>query len=459
MLDTWTWKNEILPKMALRYGISKVKGLKEMEMESSSEIGKKIVDEANIFPDEPLMKVSDWNKIEKYYLSRSKESFMLPKRSEIQVSEEQFKSLKPKLLAGVGGTVLARFDPKGELMVTDAKTRDVRVFDQNLNLKRSISAGVAIAHRERIGNTTYYLSMGQVFPTNDPKGKLFRQKDGQQVEALIDSLQRPVSAVYDDFDRDGDLDVVVSEFGFHVGQLSLFLNDGNDRFEKKKLFSQAGSMQSELRDMNNDGIKDVVVLSAQGNEGITVYLNDGKANFEVKKILSFPPMYGSSFFEFVDLNGDSLDDIIYTCGDNADYEPILKPYHGIYAFLNKGNMEFKRLFFEYLNGAYGAKVADFDLDGDLDIAANSFFPDYKDNPQESFVFMRNQGNWNFERSTIPEYVDGRWLTMDMADWDEDGDQDLVLTHMFFAAESDPDEYKKDWQLKAPAFMVLMNQTN
>ena len=40
-----------------------------------------------------------------------------------------------------------------------------------------------------------------------------------------------------------------------------------------------------------------------------------------------------------------------------------------------------------MNGAYSAKVEDFDLDGKLDIAAISFFPDFEYKPEACFVLF------------------------------------------------------------------------
>lgn len=456
MLDTWTWKNEILPKMALRYGIYSDSLFRENEIaERSQGEGRQLVLEANVFPKEAIMSLEDWKKIEQYYLSKSSEKFVLPPRNSIPENNPVFRARIPEIGGGQVGSVLAKFRGKNEVIMGEADGKALRFFDKNLKQSRSIELAKSVVHAYEHGEDAYYLCMGQVFPTDDPLGLLIKVgKDGKK-QVLIDKLQRPVSAVYDDFDSDGDLDVVIAEFGFHVGQLSLFLND-NGTFTRKKLNAKAGSMNTVLKDMNADGIKDVVVLSAQGDEGITVYYNDGKANFKAEKLLSFPPMYGSSYFEFVDLNGDSLDDILCTCGDNADYEPILKPYHGIYAFINKGNQQYVRLFFEYLNGAYAAKVHDFDGDGDLDMAAISFFPDYKNHPQESFVYYENQGNWDFVKSTIPEFIRGRWITMDMADWDGDGDQDLVLSHMFFPSYPENRALDERWQKQAPAFLVLEN---
>ncbi|WP_431214812.1 FG-GAP-like repeat-containing protein [Puia sp. P3] len=90
-------------------------------------------------------------------------------------------------------------------------------------------------------------------------------------------------------------------------------------------------------------------------------------------MLRWPPSYGSSYFELADFNGDGFADIVYTCGDNADFSPVLKPYHGVYIYLNDGHNSFRPWYFFPINGCYKAVARDFDGDGDLDLAAIAFF--------------------------------------------------------------------------------------
>ena len=94
-----------------------------------------------------------------------------------------------------------------------------------------------------------------------------------------------------------------------------------------------------------------MALFAQGEEGIFL-LQMLNGNFEQKEVLRFPPVYGSSSFELVDLNNDGFPDIIYTCGDNADYSRVLKPYHGVYIFLNDGKNNFTQKYFYHIDGCY-----------------------------------------------------------------------------------------------------------
>ena len=44
-----------------------------------------------------------------------------------------------------------------------------------------------------------------------------------------------------------------------------------------------------------------------------------------------------------------------------------------------------------MNGVYQAEAVDFDQDGDLDVAAVSFHPDFQNHPQEAFVIFINDG--------------------------------------------------------------------
>ena len=113
--------------------------------------------------------------------------------------------------------------------------------------------------------------------------------------------------------------------------------------------------------------------------------------------MSFPVIYGSSSFELDDFNHDGFKDILYTCGDNGDYTGnVLKNYHGVYIYLNDGKNNFTQKYFFPIHGCYKAIARDFDKDGDLDIAAISYFPDLKNQPQESFVYLEQTESFGIQ---------------------------------------------------------------
>jgi hypothetical protein len=300
--------------------------------------------------------------------------------------------------------------------------------------------------------------IGSFSPTEAATGSVlfFPKKAGSPPVVLLDSLRRPTHTEISDLDADGRFDLVTCEFGKWAGSLGWWKNDGRGGFERHLLRNAPGAIRSAVRDLNGDGLPDITALFGQGDEGIFIYYNKGGGEFEEVQALRFPPSYGSSFFSFFDFDGDAHPDLIYTCGDNADFPPISKPYHGIRIFQNDGKNGFKEVFFQHLQGAHAAIPADFDLDGDLDIAAISFFPDFEKMPEAAFVFFENAGNMQFQARTFPAVGKGRWMVMDAGDLDSDGDLDLVLGSMAFEVVPDNGEVGK-WVKGGIPFVVLKNR--
>ena len=192
---------------------------------------------------------------------------------------------------------------------------------------------------------------------------------------------------------------------------------------------------------------------AQGDEGIFLYHNKGHGQFEEERLLTFPPVYGSSYFELSDMNNDGFPDIVYTCGDNADYSLVFKPYHGVYIFLNDGHNHFKQSWFYPINGCYKAMARDFDGDGDLDLAVVAAFADFQHKPEEGFVYFEHTGVMDFKPHTALTAQYGRWMTMDAGDVDGDGRVDIVLGN--FSLGPSLLKSATDWK-KGPRFLLLRN---
>src|SRR5207249_4337546 len=262
---------------------------------------------------------------------------------------------------------------------------------------------------------------------------------------------RPVQILSADLNKDGRTDYVVCEFGNLVGALSWMENLGNNKYERHVLRAAPGAIKAYINDYNHDGQPDLWVLFAQGEEGIFLFTNEGHGNFESKQVLRFPSVYGSSYFELDDFNKDGHPDIVYTCGDNADYSPVLKPYHGVYIFLNDGSNHFDQKYFFPIDGCYKAIARDYDGDGDLDIATISFFADYERQPEESFVYLENEGGFNYRPYSFPGVKSGRWLTMDAGDIDGDGKIDLVLGN--FSLGSDATKANRNWGQGPPLVFI------
>jgi hypothetical protein len=302
-------------------------------------------------------------------------------------------------------------------------------------------------------------NIGNINPNNGRFGRgqylyaAAHEKMRQDTGVVLQNLQRPVQITPADINKDGRNDYIVCEFGFVTGSLSWFENRSNGTFTQHILKPVPGAIKTYVEDYNKDGLPDLWVLFAQGDESISLFTNKGNGQFEERQVLRFPPVYGSTYFEFADFNKDGFDDIVYTCGDNADYSQVLKPYHGVYIFLNDGKNNFQEKFFFPINGCYKAIARDFDADGDLDIATISFFADYARQPEEGFVYMENKGNFHFRPYTFPENKQGRWLTMDAGDFNGDGWIDLVLGNFSIGPKMMQSE--TDWK-KGPSFILLQH---
>ncbi|NJM26868.1 MAG: VCBS repeat-containing protein [Bacteroidia bacterium] len=103
-------------------------------------------------------------------------------------------------------------------------------------------------------------------------------------------------------------------------------------------------------------------------------INKGNLAFERKTVVETGPAYGHTYFELQDFNKDGHMDLLVSNGDSdADPYNTLKNYHGVRIYMNDGRDNFSQKYFYPMYGVHFAKAADFDNDGDLDIAAVAFF--------------------------------------------------------------------------------------
>ncbi|MCB0373839.1 MAG: VCBS repeat-containing protein, partial [Muricauda sp.] len=228
---------------------------------------------------------------------------------------------------------------------------------------------------------------------------------------------------------------------------------------KEVLLNLPGAIRTIAKDMDNDGRKDIVALMTQSNESITIFYQTDDLEFESKNVLEFSPVYGTSWFELVDYNGDGLQDIITVNGDNADISFVKKPYHGMRIFLNEGNNTFSEAYFYPMHGATRVVSNDYDQDGDLDFALISTFPDYGQFAEYTFVYLenKNQDTFNFETKVLAAPNAGRWFLMDASDVDGDGDKDIVLSSFTLVFSPIPKELGQKWSEGNVDIVVLENK--
>jgi hypothetical protein len=466
LLPRKIWAEEVLPKMGAFHGIYQQKSRNELIEKGDAE--NKVV-QRNVYPQQELIDSADWHLIKSFYLANAPDALLTESTDSLPV-KDIFTTITPQGRISPPMTTMVDFKEASGLIYHSDVKKDVsllNIYNADGTIVQSIAMRSPAAKIDEKSDGLWVLNMGSFTSTDAASGSLSRitrTKEAElynRVEVVIDSLQRPCDVAYADFDQDKDEDVVIAQFGNWAGTLEWFENQGKDQYQRHTLLPITGAVKVKTEDVNGDGLVDILAMIAQGEESIFALLNQGSGKFAIKKLLQVPPTHGSVYFDYVDINGDGFRDILHVTGDNADYEAIPKPYHGIRIY--KGNedpLKFSEPYFIPQNGAYKAVPLDYDLDGDLDIASISFFPDYSGEAKESILILENNSNeerLNFRPFTLTIYDKGRWIDLDIGDLNRDGKPDLVVgSFVVQNPYGDHTGLKKSWMSNSQMFYILMN---
>ncbi|HVI46190.1 MAG TPA: VCBS repeat-containing protein [Chitinophaga sp.] len=449
LLPADIWDRHVLPQMALRLGITSEVGNRKLSPQ-----------EAALVPEKPLVSRAEWKAIRQYYLSQAPahltDSVFVPVSGNIgslfYIQQVQLPAEKPASISSI------RIDTAvHQLYAADAVNNCVWYIDATgVPVSAYNPGGAVITDMQLAGGQVLETSIGtSLNPTPEKVGTVSRRglQSGRRGDVLLQRLYRPVHTLEYDLDGDDLKELITCEFGVDDGKLSVWRNC-NGRYEEVVLYRAPGAVRIAVTDMNADGMPDILCLFGQGNEQLRWFENKGHFSFASHLLLRFPPVYGSTDFALADMDGDGRQDIIYTCGDNADFSPVLKPYHGICIYHNNGRQSFSLCTFLPQNGATQAVARDFDGDGDTDIATIAYFPDTSAIQQDEFrLYLNNNGHF----ATLSNHLGnlGRWLVMDAADIDGDGDCDIALGSypMMMMA---PGGYRREWQ-QGPGVVLLINK--
>lgn len=440
LLDKKTWLDHVLPAMAPKLGIG-------------------VWGDNSYYPGTApgAISISDWHEIVKYYKELAPDSLEAGS-ARLKEDAALFTMHVPvwKDTSYRATTTMVSIDPHTGGIYSSSETT---LYKWDTSLQATVAMELSSPGVDMdwtAPDTAVLTCIGNLRAVDQLAGVLYEVGPAAYVHTVAMGLPRPVQSVRGDFNKDGVMDEVVLGFGHKYG--GLYLLDGE---QKKVIREVPGAIHAEKGDFNHDGYLDLMVLFAYDDESIWLFLNDHRGGFTGKQVLRFPPVYGSTSFQLVDMNKDGRLDIVYTSGDNGDYSMELKPYHGVYIFLDKGDFRFesdKPDYFYHVNGATRVIVADFDGDGDQDMASIAFFADLAHNPAEQFVYFEQKGSLSFDPHTVKGLSgQGRWISMAAGDYDRDGDMDLVLgsySRGFIIQEG----YQPAWNIYQP-LVLLENNTH
>jgi VCBS repeat protein len=406
----------------------------------------------------------DIDAVERYYKSRAPLALPTPEPwPPVGEGSPRFARHAMKLPGGDARPAIAnvRFldlDGRGELsIVAEDMTHGVVLTGSPMAPERGLSViahvtapcHASVVDLDEDGRRDLIIAdLGDVPPSDHLKASvvwLQRLADGGwRKHVLASGLPRVADVEAIDVDGDGRLDLVVAAFGWRqVGSLLLLENRTKDWsspvFVPRVLDTRTGAIDVPVVDLNKDGKPDVVTVFSQHYETVAAFLGDGKGSFRTETIYAAPhPAWGSSWVDVADLDGDGRLDVLLSHGDMLD-DFQLKPYHGIQWLENRGTFPFVEHTLAALNGVHGGKAVDLDRDGDLDVVAVAYVPPPRRNdeppraPLPSLVWLEQTSRGQFARHTLE--VGARHVSVDAADYDHDGDVDLLVGNFGMDSET------------------------
>ena len=396
----------------------------------------------HLIPARPLLSESEWEALRYYYVETASDE-PLPQIGKPQLHWElsQFDIKQSDYRVDPAVTTLVHIrEETGEVYLGDAAEKTLAVLGADGQLAfepRQFGRAIMPVDIQFTADAAYLASIGDLLgyrPASEKLATISRLPlvdqgiDAVGIEVVFDDLYRMADMEVADLNDDQVIDFIVCGFGALRGSVTWFESQKDGSYQEHVLIDRAGAVKAQAYDFNGDEHLDIAVLLSHAREGFYILINNGTNEFERTTVFETHAGYGHTYFELQDFNADGLMDILAVNGDNVDSDPYNTPknYHGVRIYLNRGDLHFEEAYFYPMHGAFGAKAADFDKDGDLDIAAIAFYPDFAMDNWESFVLLNNNGKQEFSAYTAPELVNGRWMTMDVGDMDGDADVDIVL---------------------------------
>lgn len=355
----------------------------------------------------------------------------------------------------IGGISQIEWEPSPNSLITcDMSSGDVRRWPLDGSWSSTlITAGmnscrVAPVDWDGDGGKDYVLAeLGSFVAADHLKGKvqLLKEEDGAYRPILLAAeIGRTCEAIPFDYDEDGDLDIVVAEFGWRsTGSLFLLRNKGTPgdtpEFEKETIDRRHGALGVSLADFDGNGKQDMLVAYGQEIETIEIFYNHGKGVFENKIVRkSEDPAFGSSWVSAIDFDHDGRPDLLHSNGDSLD-RFIPRPYHGVRWLRNKGDGTFDEHYIGALPGSSQAKAGDIDGDGDMDVVAIALMFGADKLPDDTFdsvVWFEQKENHEWVRHSV-ERDHCNHAVVELADTDGDGRLDIVTGEMGEIAKPQP----------------------
>ncbi|MGI9202393.1 MAG: FG-GAP repeat domain-containing protein [Woeseiaceae bacterium] len=238
-------------------------------------------------------------------------------------------------------------------------------FDRELYLdtEATTSANASVGDLNGDGSLDIVLIKGRHWPVTNQ----YLLGDGSgnfdAAEDLGDVADRSYTGALADLDRDGDLDIVVSND--NPDRSLVYLNAGDGRFSEGSTFGQPqwNTRNVSATDINDDMLPDIIVANRGPLEGpspnyICLNLGDGRFQTDCRQ---FSDESATTITPY-DVNGDDLMDLVVPHRDGGQSHIYLGQSR-------EGNRFEAKPFGPPQSAIRATAVVDFDQDGEVDIVA------------------------------------------------------------------------------------------
>ena len=242
------------------------------------------------------------------------------------------------------------------------------------------------------------------------------------------------SAAWGDYDNDGYQDILLMGQTSSSTLCNIYHNNGNSTFSEVSIspaLTGSGDGSVAWGDYDNDGDLDILLTASTGVSVSKIYRNDGGNIFTEQSSISLTGVTNGSA-AWGDYDNDSYLDILLT-GRNNSGLPVSKIYH------NNGNNTFtEQTSISLTNVQFGAGVwGDYDNDGDLDILLTGLS---EGNNLTSKIYQNNGGTFDTTSIALPPAYVG---SIAWGDYDNDGDLDILLAGFVTGFTSGTKIYRND----------------
>jgi PKD repeat protein len=247
------------------------------------------------------------------------------------------------------------------------------------------------------------------------------QNDGsgiytEQTQISLQSVYHS-AADWGDYDNDGNLDIIITgatgDDPYFNPVTIIYRNNGNKTFTAMDQIDLPGVFRSEVKwvDYDNDGDLDIHLSGSldynlYSNCFSRIYRNDGNNNFTWESTVTFPDLWEPTA-EWADFDNDGDMDLAMTTPGS------------LYAYRNDNSSFTQILSKGYGYSSFGCVIwGDYDNDGYIDILFSNF--------AGSAIIFRNNSGLNFTELDDGSFNFTQVEGLEWCDYDNDGDIDIMV---------------------------------